>query len=238
MIQKKINVRVDMKKNRIYCSWCGNISKVDINSYFTEVRFAVADLKPGFSLILDLRECRYSSLEAISVVKKIMQYLVTKGVKDVVRVVSDKHLSRTQFMNMALRAQGYQAVYVNTPEEAEAFIDNAATRHHIRLKLQKKFVEYVDNGATRYGTLQDVSVGGCAVSTAKELPAVGSELLLRFALCDKKMQECRFEFEGKVARHFEAGFGVEFVQLLSADRQKLLECMGQETVVEVKKDQD
>ncbi len=236
MGEKKIKVRVDMKKNRLYCSWHGNISKDDINSYFTEVRFSVADLKPDFSVILDLRECRYSSLDAISIVKKVMQYLVTKGVKDVVRVVSDKHLSRTQFMNMALRAQGYQAVYVNTLEEAEAFIDNAATRHHIRLKLQKKIVEYVDKGISGFGTLHDVSVGGCAVYTTKDLPAVGSELLIRFSLVGKKLQECSFEFEGKVARHFEAGFGVEFVQLLSADRQKLLECMGQETVVEVKKD--
>ena len=65
---------------------------------------------------------------------------------------------------------------------------------------------------------------------------MGSELLIRFALVDKKLQTCSFEFEGKVARHFEAGFGVEFVQLLSAERQKLLECMGQETVVEVKTD--
>lgn len=40
----KMKVRVDMRKNRLYCTVAGKITKADMEKFYTEVRFGVADL--------------------------------------------------------------------------------------------------------------------------------------------------------------------------------------------------
>ena len=76
MAMNRATVKVDIKKNRLYCAWEGNVSKSELDACFTEVRFCVADLQPGFSTIFDLTSCRIVYLDVLSTYKKIVQYLM------------------------------------------------------------------------------------------------------------------------------------------------------------------
>ncbi len=228
---KRNTVRIDIKKNRLYCKCIGNVAKEDIDGYFTEIRFAVADLKPGFSLILDLTEVSYGHISALSTLTKIMQYLIAHGVNHIVRIVDDKQLINLQFQNFAVSRQGYEATHVKSLAAAEAFLDKESKRSYIRIKLRNKPVAYSLPNEKASGQLFDISLGGCAITTARPLPAEGESIRVRFSLQGKKAEEFWFEFDGRIVRHIDGGFTVTFEPLPSADRQKLLECMAQETAI-------
>jgi hypothetical protein len=229
MVQSKVKVRADLKKNRLYCTWEGSISKSDLDAYFTEIRFGAADLQPGFSLILDLTVCQVAYLDAIGTFKKVMQYLMEKGVRDVVRVVTGEQLVKAQVANLNLHCQSYEAIYVKTLEEAESYLENSAKRSHIRLKMIARKVEYVLDGKTFPGVLRDLSLGGCAVETQGEVPERGQVLQVQVVLSGKKTQTFSFELEAKVVRSFSGGFALEFMALSQEDRQRLNECIAVET---------
>ncbi len=230
-LAKRNTVRIDTQKNRLYCKCVGNVGKEDIDSYFTEIRFAVADLKPDFSLILDLTEVSYGHISAVSTLTKIMQYLIAHGVNHVVRVVDDRQLINLQFQNFAVSRQGYEATHVNSLAEADAFLDNNSKRAHIRIKLRNKAVAYSLPNEKASGQLLDISLGGCAITTARPLPEAGESIRVRFSLQGKKNEEIWFELDGRIVRHIDGGFTVTFEPLPSADRQKLRECMAKETAI-------
>ena len=81
-------VKVDTKKNRLFLKFAGSVSKKELDKVYTDVRFAVADMLPGFSVVNDLTECDLCHLSAVATYKKISNYLVRNGVKDVVRIIN------------------------------------------------------------------------------------------------------------------------------------------------------
>ena len=50
----KAKVKTDIKKNRIYITLPSTIVKKDLEKIYSDIRFGVADLKPGFDVITDL----------------------------------------------------------------------------------------------------------------------------------------------------------------------------------------
>ena len=227
----KMKVSVNQKKNRLYCSWSGNVSKSDLDSFFTEIRFTVNELKPEFAVINDLTQCSYSELAGIPTFQRIMQYLVDRGMKDIVRVVKDKSLIYSQISNLSRKKQGYIPVYVHSIDEADMFLDNQAQRSHIRLRMLAKEVQFKTAEAWVDGQLHDISLGGCAVTTTAEIPAKEQQLAVSFCLMDKKKQEQKFTCTGEVTRTFSNGFAVSFTDPEELDLTKLAECLAQ-TVIE------
>ncbi len=231
--RNKLQVRVDIPNNRLYCIVGGNVTRADIDSFFTEVRFGVADLKPGFAVITDLTNCHYSHLAAIPTYRKIMHYLASSGVREVVRVVNTGNLIYRQAMNLASRIQGYSTVYVKTLDEAESFLEQSQRRESLRYLLLRKPVQLVVDDRAFQGQLMDVSTSGCAVTGTSEAPAVGTVVHMSFALCDKKSDENRFEIDAEVVRHFGQGFAVRFISFGNVDRDKLQECLVQQARLDV-----
>lgn len=232
MVMNRATVKVDIKRNRLYCAWEGNVSKSDLDACFTEVRFCVADLKPGFSIVFDLTSCGFVYLEVISTYKRIVKYLMGQGVKEVVRIVNDEQLVRTQFSNLSLRLQGFDPVIVKTPEEAENYLENSTKRDCIRLNLLEKKVTYFIEEQPIPASLGDISAGGCGIETTAKVPENGQDIKVKFVLTGKKQQMHEFELEGRVVRHFQGGFALEFVPLSMEDKQMLLECITYESACE------
>ena len=88
----KAKVKTDIKKNRLYITLPTTIVKKDLEKIYSDIRFGVADLKPGFDVITDLTYCTIGHLSAISTLRKIMAFLVSNKVGRVVRIVGNMNV--------------------------------------------------------------------------------------------------------------------------------------------------
>ena len=115
-------VSADVKRNRLIIRLFGSVQKRDIERIYTDIRFCVADLKPGFAVITDLTEARIGHLAGIDTFIKITRYLSEKKVGPVVRVVGQAKVIFTQIAKLSQQISGYQAMYAKDMEEAEVIL--------------------------------------------------------------------------------------------------------------------
>ena len=115
-------VSADIKRNRLIIKLRGNVPKKDAEQIYTDIRFCVSDLKPGFAVINDLTEARIGHLSAIDTFKKITAYLAEKNVGPVIRVVGNAKIIFQQFSKLTLHIKGYQPMYAKNMEEAEVLL--------------------------------------------------------------------------------------------------------------------
>ncbi|MBM9537604.1 hypothetical protein [Desulfobulbus alkaliphilus] len=86
--KSKVKAVADIAKNRLYLTLSGNIDAKALNVLYTDVRFCVADLQPGFIVIDDTSDCNLMYLSGLPIYKKIMDYLVVNKVGEIIRVVA------------------------------------------------------------------------------------------------------------------------------------------------------
>ena len=115
-------VSADVKSNRLIIRLHGSVQKRDIERIYTDIRFCVADLTPGFAVITDLTEARIGHLAGIDTFIKITRYLAEKKVGPVVRVVGQAKVIFTQIAKLSQQISGYQAMYAKDMEEAEVIL--------------------------------------------------------------------------------------------------------------------
>jgi hypothetical protein len=169
--------KVDRKKNRLYLKFSGSVSKKELDRFYTEIRFAVADLLPGFSVVNDLSGCTLCHISAITTYKKISNYLIKNGVKDVVRIINDKSVVLRQFLNFASRFAEYIPIYVSNLEEAEEELDKTASEKSLRFHFAGHLpVHYSSETARGEGSIIDISTSGCKIATSAFSPAVGATI--------------------------------------------------------------
>ena len=219
-------MNINKSKNRLYCTLIGPVSKDDVNGIFEDICSAVGDLRPNFSVVNDLTQCSYGQIAGIPALQKLMQYLITHGVKDVVRVVNNKSLIYSQFTNLNHKFQAYAPVYVLSLEEAEKFLDEKATRQHIRFNVFNKVAELNFKGQNYQGALVDLSLGGCAIRSDIDTVSEGDEIKLTFSLLDNQGKDNQFVIKTVVARLAEDSFAVHFTSLMPSVLTKLKECMA------------
>lgn len=172
-----MNVKINKGKNRLYLKISGSVSKKALENLYTDIRFAVADLQPGFSLINDLTDCKLCHITGIGTYKKISNYLVTHGVRDVVRIINRDSLVLKQFLNFASRYSEYIPIYVHTPQEAEEQLDMSDQKSRLRFRFfNLPPVEYFSRGIRGEGRVHDIATSGCRITSATIAPEV-SELL-------------------------------------------------------------
>ncbi len=227
-----LKVRVDIPKNRIYCVIAGKITTKDITEFFTDIRFGVADLKPGFDVVTDLTQCNIGHLAVIPTFRKIMHYIASKEVREIVRVVDKKSIVFRQAMNVTAQIQGYKPVYVETLEEADELLDTSSARTGLRFCLLKTDITYESENQSSVGKILDISMSGCAIMTEAELPAIGQKLLLKVALSDRKTDNKMFELSAEVVRLLEGAFAVIFLEFEDANKKQFWDCL----VYELKRD--
>ena len=220
--ENSLKVRVDIPRNRLYLVISGKITGKDINEFYTDIRFGVADLKAGFDVVTDLRDCQLSHLAAIPTFRKIMHYLAEKGVREIVRVVNHDSLIFRQALNITTHFQGYKPVYVETVSAAEELLDKTNARKGLRFQLLKTEVDYAADSLSSVGKILDISVTGCAILTQSEVPAVGQKLRLKIPLSEPKSTDGELELDAEVVRMISGGFAVAFAELEAAKQKQLL----------------
>lgn len=117
--RKKLRVAADLKKNRLYITIAGRLNKKDLDGLYTDIRFGVADLKPGFDVITDLSECTLAALSGFTTFNKITNHLLASDVGKVIRIIDERRIIFKQILNSAARIKGYTPIYVKSLEEAE-----------------------------------------------------------------------------------------------------------------------
>lgn len=119
-------VTADVKRNLLSIKLQGSVAKKDVERIYTDIRFCVADLKPGFAVITDLTEARIGHLSGIDTFIKITRYLAEKKVGPVIRVVGQAKVIFNQIAKLSRQITGYQAMYAKSIEEAEVILADLA----------------------------------------------------------------------------------------------------------------
>jgi hypothetical protein len=119
----KSTVSASIKDNRLIITLAGNISVKEAERIYTDIRFAVADLQPGFAAITDLSHSRIGHLSAIGTFRKIMTFLKEKEVGLVIRIIGKGRIIYLQMLQLATPDSNYKPIYVGSMEEAKAHLE-------------------------------------------------------------------------------------------------------------------
>ena len=222
---EKLHVFSDIKKNRLYFTASGKITKKGLEKLYTDVRFCVADLQPGFDVISDLSECKLAALNGIPTFRKIMNYLITNGVGEVARVISKKQFLFRQMINLASRTQGFKPICVTTLEEAEEQLANAIKRNGLRFQLHQQAIEYMRGDEKGEATILNISTSGCAVESATLQPSVDEEILIQIDFAEEDCSSGLFKSKARVIREKKNTFAAEFMDLDNDQKNQLWECL-------------
>jgi hypothetical protein len=222
-------VKVDTKKNRLFLKFSGSVSKKELDKVYTDVRFAVADLLPGFSVINDLTECNLCHINAVATYKKISNYLVRNGVKDVVRIINKESVVLRQFLNFAARFAEYIPIYVSTLEEAEEQLDKTDRRNRLRFHFAGRLhVEYFSNSARGEGYIIDISTIGCKIASPTFPPAVDAIIDIVISFNALETSQKTFNSKASVVRTDDGGFAVEYKDIINEKKDELWQVLLQE----------
>lgn len=201
------------------------IGKKELEKVYSDIRFGVADLKPGFDVVTDLTHCSIGHLSAISTLRKIMAYLVANKVGRVVRIVGNMNVILRQLIGMTARFHCYKPVYVITPEEAEEELEHPIKPDGIRFQINNRQLEYTINGEQHSGQVIDISTSGCAVQGPTAGLAADMEITVTIPLCTKDATLSPFPLQAQVVRVHNDMLAVQFIHPDEAQKMQLHDCL-------------
>jgi hypothetical protein len=221
-----LKVKANIGKNRLYFTISGKAVKEELDKLYTDVRFSVADLKPGFDVISDLSECSLGHLSGVPTFRKIMNFLISKEVGSVVRVIKGDSIIFKQIMNISARICGYEPIYVSSLEEAEEKLDQSIKRNGIRFRITDYLpVTYISNETNGKGNIYNLSTSGCAIEVATLPVSIDDDISLKFEFKAKDKQAGEFIIKAKVVRADEKTFAVTFNDLNGNTKDLLWKCL-------------
>lgn len=226
--KQKSKVKADIKRNRLYITLPSIVNKMEIQKIYTDVRFSVADLQPGFDVITDLTQCTVGHLNGLSTLRKIMDFLVTNEMGRVIRIVGDMNVVFKQLLGIASRFQGYKPVYVNTHEEAEQELICPVKPNGLRFQLNHRQIAYSIDQAEGTGCLVDISISGCAVQEPTIALTVDAEISLDIPLYREQDELSSFAVTAKVVWVQGNRFAVQFLHLDDDRKALLYKCLVNE----------
>lgn len=230
---KTSHVTTDMSKNMLNVNIVGFLSKKDLDRLYTDIRFCVADLSPGFDVVSDFSSCSCAAVNGIPTFRKIMHYLIDKRVRSIVRIVDKERVIFHQLLNLSFRLQGYCCSVVSSLEEAERELQIIEKRAALRYYLYRQPVKYSMNGSTLAGFIHDISIGGCAVTSSSEYPAVGDTGTVAILFKEHNELLSFFEAEVRVVSVREDCFSVQFSNLSAVEKEALHQRLIYESQCEI-----
>lgn len=230
---QRSKVTADLKKNRLKVTLSSSPDKREAERVYTDIRFCVADLRPGFDVITDFSHCTIAHLNAISTLRQIMSYLVTKQAGNVVRVVGKTSLIFKQLIRFASKFQGYKPVYVATFEEAEAILAKAAKRNGLRFYMNRQQVGYAINQEEGKGYLVDISISGCSVQESTIPLSTDQEISIAISFHHDDETPYLFTSGAKVVWVRDDLFAVQFLNLDDEQKTQLYKCLTSEAQREI-----
>jgi len=117
-----VKIGVDLKANILFITLNGNIKDRQLARAYTDVRFAAADLRPGFALISDFTAANLAHLGSVSTFKKVLTYLQSRGMGQVIRVIgeAEESLILKQMPRIIADFAPHAPLHVKSMEEAKA----------------------------------------------------------------------------------------------------------------------
>lgn len=221
-------VRADIKRNRIYITIPFNVSKKELEKVYTDVRFCVADLKPGFDVVTDLTGCSVGHLNGIPILRKISDYLVTYKAGDIIRVVGKTSLIFKQLLRIASKFQGYKPFYVSTLEEAEEKLTGSIKRNGLRFRINSQHIKYTINKEEGEGYLLDISTSGCKVQKPTLPLSADKEISITIPFHQDHETPLSFTISAKVIRVQDDKVAFQFVDLDDDQKAQLYTCLANE----------
>ncbi len=231
---KTATVKAELRRNRLILRFSGAIGQKDLDSLYTDVRFCVADLKPGFQVINDLSECTFSSLGCLRTFRNIMHFLLEKEVGQIVRVTRKSSLIHKQISNFSAWFQGYKPMYASTFAEAEKLLDEPGVSRELNFFLHQTPAHFLAGGARETGYIREISTEGCIIEFFTSVLRPDEELLIEFAFPRGDGSVQPFEIRSRVSALDTNQFTATFVDPGPEQRDLLRACL----VHEVHKDLD
>ncbi len=183
-----LKVKADIFENRLYFKLSGTAANDDLDKLYTDVRFLVADLAPGFDVISDFSECDIGQISG-QTFRKISNYLVTNGLGEVVRVIHGNSLLYDQAKNLSSVTSGFRPIYAKTHEEAKERLETSIKRNGIRFYVNNLQVEYTSRDTQGECHLVNISTGGCSVESATMQLAVDENILMTISFSNHDTSE-------------------------------------------------
>ncbi len=216
-----LKINADTRKNRLHFNFVGVVTQKGMEGLYTDVRFCVADLKPGFEVISDFSACEFIHLDSIPALKKIMSYLIENGLGEIVRILQSDKISHRQVLNLATRVQGYKPIYVSDIGEAEDVLKKTVKRKGVRVHLHNVPVRYVVGNEEENGHIINMSTSGCAVEFTTLRPETDTLTFLKVIFSQEGDSPESFEINAKVVRVDNNVFAAEFTDL-DDEKEELL----------------
>ena len=216
-----LKINADTHKNRLYFNFVGVVTQKRMEELYTDVRFCVADLKPGFDVISDFSACELIHLDSIPALKKMMSYMIENGLGEIVRILQSDKISHRQVLNLATRVQGYKPIYVSDIDEAEDVLKKTVKRKGLRVHLHKVPVRYIVGNEEESGHIINMSTSGCAVEFTTLRPETDTFILIKDIFPREGDSPESFEIKAKVVRVDNDVFAVEFTEL-DDEKEELL----------------
>ena len=233
MLNKTPKVVANIAQNRLQITIYGNLSRENLDKLYTEVRFCVADLKPGFGIITDLSNCTIAALSGISTFRKITNYLIINKVGRVVRVIDEKKVVLRQLINFTAKINGYKADHFYSLAEAEAALTNEQKRDALRFVLLEQPVNFRVGVMEGTGLVHDLSISGCAITTTDELPAVLDKIFISIEFKKHEKIMDALECEAVVIWVKSKSFGIKFEITDDKSKEQLWERLIYESKCEL-----
>ncbi|OFX68924.1 MAG: hypothetical protein A2X12_05280 [Bacteroidetes bacterium GWE2_29_8] len=119
-------INVNEQKNILYIYLDGYFRSEEIKKVVEQINIDLIKLKPGFDIINDIRKFKPGKPEDALNIKKVQEFLKSKGANRVVRIVEKNtglNVGALQFKRLSAEL-GYDAVEVESLEEAEEYLLN------------------------------------------------------------------------------------------------------------------
>lgn len=219
---QRVQARVDIAKNRLYLTIGGKLTKKELDNLYTDVRFCVADLQPGFIVITDLSKCTIAALSGIPTFQKITKHLVANRLGLVIRIMNKNNLVVRQLLNFTARMGGYKAIPVSSMEEAEEAIEKRGQEYKLSFYLHNQLVSYKCNADKGNGIVSEMSTSGCSVVSATIIPSPEDQVSIRINFKSDEGLIEKFENNAQViSSNEDDGFTVRFSPLEPSQEEEL-----------------
>ncbi len=214
-------VTADLKRNRLIITVSATANQKEAQKIYTDIRFCVADLQPGFDVVTDFSGCTLAHLSAIATMRQIMDYLVAKQPGNIIRVVGKNSLVFKQLLRFLTQFQSYKPIYVSTLEEAEEFLTKLTQRNGLRYLIHGHQVEYTVDQEKGQGRLLDISISGCAVQNPTIPVSMEQELLIVIPIDHGDGLPASFSSAAKIVRVEDGLLAVQFLDLQDDQKSQL-----------------
>jgi hypothetical protein len=218
-------VEADFKRNRLLFTVLENITKKNLDRFYTELRFCVCDLSPNFDVVADFSKCSLMYLDSTGTLNSVMRYLVAKRIREKVRVVSD-NLFCKQLKNFTSRERIYEPTYVTSVQEAEHHLENNQRRNGLRIYLKERTAQCLVDSTEIRGRIVNMSISGCSMEhRGEQLPLTGEGALLSFALREGDSIEQGFRIRSEIVRSEKGMIAMKFLDLDEDRKDTLWNCL-------------